>query len=293
MPGTNKLPPFLRGFRRPVGDILCVDIGGSAIKTSILPNTNRKELIGILSGSGAPEFHREPWEPKKTGADEVVGIVTRNVPAGSISTVLISLPGEEVTPDGRETRGWLTNHKFPVNFASTIETTLGLPTGSTSLCHDSRAWAQGVRSILGEYGRVPRSGLAVLVVGTGVAYSIVRPISVQIMHLHAQNHYDWAELRNFARFHEGDWIHKHFGTGYFGWRTKTYKSEADRIHDTRTRFQLVLDELQRVDKVSEFVFAGGWVQELERCHFVQNHSFLTKDTLGFDPGFVPMLGMFA
>lgn len=273
-------------------DILCVDIGGSAIKTAVIHAAGADELWELLNSGRSPQFIRTDWNPKKDGASNVVEIIRRSIPPGEVfSAALLSLPGEEVSPNGRETRSWLRNHGMPVKLAAAIEAALDLPPGTASLCHDTLAWGLGVRALLASQGKHAGRGVGVLAVGTGVAYSFVRTTSVVTRHLHARKRYDWNKLARFANFKPSDWIHNHLGTDYFRWRDQKFNDPHARQRETQKRFQLLLDELERVDQLSAFIFAGGLANELSKCRFKQDHVFLTQSTLGFEPGFIPILGM--
>ena len=293
----NFTPPQAGGlfnaFPDSPADILCVDIGGSAIKTAVLSASSHVEFIAQLHGDNCPHLKRTEWKPKEDGASNVVEFIQSSIPTGpKFSSVLISLPGEEVSANGRKTKNWLQqNHGMPADLASKIEEAFHLQEGSASLCHDTLAWGLGVRSLLASQCKHAGAGVAVLAVGTGVAYSVVRTTSVVARHLHAKNRYDWRKLAKFANFKLDDWIHNHLGTGYFQWRDNKFNDPQERQQETQMRFQLLLDELERRDQLSTFVFAGGLANELAECSFNQNHIFLTKSTLGFDPGFIPMLGM--
>lgn len=297
MPIMNFTPPqtgdLFNAFPDSPADILCVDIGGSAIKIAVLSASSHVEFIEQLYGGNCPHLKRTEWKPKEDGASNVVELIQNSIPIGAkFSSVLISLPGEEVSANGRKTRNWLQQrHGMPADLASKIEEAFDLQQDSASLCHDTLAWGLGVRALLASEGKNAGSGIAVLAVGTGVAYSVVRTTSVATQHLHAQSRYDWQKLAELANFNPNDWIHDHLGTEYFQWRDNKFNAPQERQQETQTRFQLLLDELERRDLLSTFVFAGGLANELEKCSFNQNHICLTKSTLGFDPEFVPMLGM--
>ena len=270
--------------------VLCVDVGGSAIKSVTLRCRTVKNFFDFLSGNPDAVVHREPWNPDKHGPSllEMLKASTRDQP----QRIVLSIGGSEVSSNGRDYRGWLRNKgRVPTHLADEIENTFRLERGKVSIRNDSLAWAQGVSSFLQYRKKSANDGIGLLVVGTGVAFSVITDTGVTIRHLQTENRYDWTKLSKFANFRPDDWIHDHLGTGYFHWRDKELSDSAERQQETQKRYQLLLNELERVHHVSTFIFAGGWANELAKCRFSQNHSFLTKASTGFDPGFIPMLGL--
>ena len=179
------------------------------------------------------------------------------------------------------------------NLANALEEKLGLGRGSVSICNDSFAWGQGVRSWIHQSGRSLAGGIGLLVVGTGVAFTVLTDTGVAVRHIHDWNRYDWSDLARFANFTHGDWIHKHLGAGYFQWRDSRFQTDDVRNDETTRRYQLVFDQLSKAHNLSRFLIGGGCAPKFEGCNFIQQVGTLACGDVGFDPGFLPLLGLAA
>lgn len=270
--------------------VLCIDVGGSAVKSWTFNSAMEQNLWETISDQSSSGVQRRDWDPKRsgTGLVEIIGKSVGDLP----QHVAISIGGSNVSANGRNYHDWLTHAgRVPENLAEEVEKALKLPKGRVSIRSDSWAWAQGVRSFLRHNKKGTGTGVGLLVVGTGVAYSILTDTGVTIRHLHSKGRYDWKALSKFAKFDPGGWIHHHLGGGYFKWRDGKFGDLTDRREETRERYRLLFEELTRKDNVGAFIIAGGYADELEDCLAPDNLIFLTKPRICFDPGFIPMIGM--
>jgi hypothetical protein len=235
MPAFSYLPQL-------DGNVLYLDVGGSAIKSIAIPCHKASDFYSYLKGNSEAAVIRTEWDPHEKG-ETLTQIVSRLVSKlERVHRVAISIGGSNVSSNGRKYGDWMTkNGRVEGNLAESLEHVLALNRGSVSILTDSLAWGQGVRSLLRESGRSLADGVGLLVVGTGVAFTTLTDTGVALRHLHDWNRYDWDELAQFAKFKHGDWIHKHLGAGYFKWRDSQYQSDIDRREETTKRYQFVLE----------------------------------------------------
>lgn len=274
------------------GNVLYLDIGGSAIKSATLPCHRVSDFFAYLAKNPESTVTREKWHPDEEG-DTLAQIVSRLASeSGGVCRVAISIGGSKISSNGRNYDDWMKrNGRIEINLAETLEHELGLQWGAVSIRTDSLAWGQGVRSWLHETGKSATDGIGLLVVGTGVAFTVVTDTGVTMRHLHNWDRYDWSELARFANFTYGEWIHNHLGAGYFRWRDNQIQTENDRRKETNKRYQLVLEQLSRKHKLSQYLIGGGCAPQFQSCVFTEKFDILTLDQVGFDPGFLPFIGM--
>lgn len=275
-------------------NVLYIDIGGSAIKWAILPCQSASDFFSYLAVTPNAKVTRTEWNPDEEG-ETTSQIVSRFI-SGSMNVrrVAISIGGSEVSSNGREYRGWMTRkRRVERNLADALELKLGLGRGSVSIRNDSFAWGYGVRAWLHHSGKSLLDGIGLLVVGTGVAFTVMTDTEVEIHHLHDWGRYDWSDLARFANFKHGEWIHRHIGAGYFRWRDGKFKTESARREETNRRYQLLLDQVTKVHNISRFLIGGGCAPKFKDCNFIQQVGTLACGDVGFDPGFLPLLGLVA
>jgi hypothetical protein len=212
----------------------------------------------------------------------------------NVRRIVISIGGRDVSSNGREYKDWMTRYgRVEKHLADALEEKLCLGRGSVSICNDSFAWGQGVRSWIHQSGKSLADGIGLLVVGTGVAFTVLTDTGVAVRHLNGGDRYDWNELARFANFNPGEWIHKHLGADYFRWRDREYQTEDARREETNRRYQLLLDQLSEAHNLSRFLIGGGCAPRFEDCNFTQQIDTLTSGSVGFDPGFLPLWGLAA
>jgi hypothetical protein len=284
--------PVLSDLPNLDGQILYLDIGGSAIKSAILPCHGASGIFTYLADTPNATVTRTEWNPDEYG-ETVSQIVRRLVSeSGNVRRIAISIGGSEVSSNGREYKGWMTRKgRVESNLADALERELGLMRGSVSILNDSYAWGRGVRSWIHQSGRSLADGIGLLVVGTGVAFTVLTDTGVEIRHIHDWNRYDWSDLARFANFSHGDWIHQHLGADYFRWRDNEHQTEDARREETNRRYQLLLNQLSKAHNLSRFLIGGGCAPRFEGCNFTQQVSTLACGDVGFDPGFLPLIGL--
>jgi len=139
----------------------------------------------------------------------------------------------------------------------------------------------------------PHGGVGLLVMGTGVAFSIISDTGITSLGV-CDSWYDWKELCGIAYCEvEAHAVHRHLASEYFEWRkTQQWDSKALQ-RNAQDRLQAVLKELERHHHVENWVVAGGYASEFENGLYSYRIEFLTKSRLHFDPGFIPLVGLIA
>lgn len=284
--------PILSELNNLDGQILYLDIGGSAVKSAIIPCHSANDFCDYLAKTPSAKVTRTEWNPAESG-ETLSEIASRLVSKSeNVRRIAISIGGSKVSSNGREYKDWMTRKgRLESNLADDLEKKLGLSHGSVSIRNDSFAWGQGVRSWLHQSGKSLGDGIGLLVVGTGVAFTVLTDTGVEIRHIHDWDRYDWSDLARFANFKHGDWIHNHLGAGYFRWRDNEWHSEDDRREETNRRYQLLLNQLSKAHNLSRFLIGGGCASRFEGCNFTQQVSTLAYREVGFDPGFLPLIGL--
>jgi predicted NBD/HSP70 family sugar kinase len=275
---------------KPNNNVLFVDVGGTNIRAAVLPDWSPPEFFKALAENPELKMRRKMWNPKKDGGS-LASLITERV-AGDleIHRAVISIPGK-VSLNGREYKGWLkgglTWKGVPKNLAATIEKTIPLTKGSVNMLNDAAAWGQGTRALMRDRGVWILGGVGMLTVGSGVGFSIVTSSGVTAKELWSG--YNWSKLNHHARHR--DTVHVNLARDYFEWREKQ-KWDADRkAEDAGIRLRLVLEELARRHQIKNFVVGGGYAKEFMACDSKFNIAFLTQESLGFDPDFIPMIGL--
>jgi hypothetical protein len=268
------------------GNSLYLDIGGTAIKSAIVPTLPPNEMVEFLTSQMEHGPKREEWNPH-----EDCSLLERIIEELAHSQnhifdrVLISITGENISSNGRNYRDWL---NIPDNLAEQIESSLEIPTGSTRIHHDSLAWGRGVRFLMHQNGKSAAERIGILALGNAVAFSIITDAEVSAVDINNDVH-DWRSFRTETNC-RNDSLHNQLGKKYFDWRESNL-ADYDRARNTQSRFQIVLNELNRVHNLNSFIFAGGNARKLSECQFTQNHIILADQSVGFSPGFIPLLGM--
>lgn len=279
-------PRAFSAFVSKPSNVLYVDIGGTNIRGAVLPAWSPSEFFRALAENPELKMRRKVWNPKEDGG-RLVSLITEIVSGEpEPHRAVISIPGK-VSSNGRGYKGWMRKKGVPLDLAGSIEEKFALTRGSVNMLNDAAAWGQGTRALMRHYGAWNLGGVGMLTVGSGVGFSIVTSSGVTAKELWFG--YNWSKLNHHAR--HPDTVHVNLARVYFEWREKQ-KWDADRkAEDAGIRLRLVLEELAKRHQIETFVVGGGYASEFMACKSKFNVEFLTNESLGFDPGFIPMIGL--
>jgi tRNA A-37 threonylcarbamoyl transferase component Bud32 len=266
--------------------VLCLDIGGSHIRSLFLPERELHGLLEIRDDGGKWELRRGSWNPETQGG-ELGGIIRNRIPDGlTADRVLVSVAGV-VSPNGRRYRGWLQRGGVPEDLAEFIENGLNLTPGTVILLNDAVAWGLGARIVMRHRGMGNIGSFGMIVVGTGVGFAAVT--LSQVIGKELWDDHDFDKLNRFAG-HDGG-IHANMGKPYFDWLDDQPWTEAQKIENTITRLNLVLSVLAENHGIDTFVIGGGFAARFQKHQSPYKVHVLSRENLGFDPGYIPMIGL--
>ncbi len=282
----TEAPRVFSAFVSKPINVLYVDIGGTNIRGAVLPDWSPSEFFRALAENPELKMRRKVWNPKEDGG-RLVSLITEIVSGEpEPHRTVISIPGD-VSSNGRGYKGWMRMKGVPLDLAASIEEKAALTRGSVNMLNDAAAWGQGTRALMRHCGAWNLGGVGMLTVGTGVGFSIVTSSGVTAKELWSG--YDWSKLNRHASYNNT--VHVNLGRDYFKWREKQQWGEDRKVEDAGTRMRLVLEELSKRHQIETFVVGGGYASEFIACDSKFKVEFLTQESLGFDPGFIPMIGL--
>ena len=304
---------------------LLIDIGGTSVKSKCLEITDHESFLRSLKAGCFGWVERSLWQERgllKTLQDLIERTARHHVevwksPGGHVSPIrfieTIDLKRIRVSitdhtqQDSRRYRGYLTwKCGLPEKLAEQMEQWAGngwyhscgslFPNQPIALTHDSQAWALGFQRLLNDDKGVTRDPVSLLVVGTGISFvkvsrSLMITTKIEVPELSDATH-DWQKLRERGGWGEASRApHNHLAKLFFDWLDSQGWND-DRVNDEiNVRTEMLLKELERVHGIRRFVFAGGYGERFSNIATKYHTEVLTQKKLGFDPDFIPMLGL--
>jgi hypothetical protein len=303
---------------------LLIDIGGTSIKSYYTDLSDSGQFLKSLK-AGAIGIRRSPWEKhglvetlrdlvkepepeevwKHTGGHGPTIKVIERRPQ-TFKRIRVSIT-DHTSGDSRSYRGYLTRTGgLPEDLAEQMERWAGggwsrscgilIPNEPITLTHDTRAWGLGFQRILKDEYRVFSEPVGLLVVGTGISFVKVSPQLLVFSKMECPElsdaPHDWTRLRD-----QGGWgetsraPHNHLAKPFFDWLDSQEWSAARKDDEINVRSNMLLEELVSVHRIRKFVFAGGFAERFSKINTQYPVEILTKRQLGFDPDFIPMLGL--
>ncbi|MGJ8641775.1 MAG: alpha/beta hydrolase [Luteolibacter sp.] len=269
------------------GQVLHVDIGGGSVRTWIAPEMTNEEAFDSLRKGESTAMSRTAWNPEIDGR-RLPDIIQEMLPADlAVTRVLVAIP-DNPSPNGRRCDGWLKQKcGVPENLSEALEERLSLLTGSVTLLNDGIAWGQGAKALMRHSGVWNLGGVGVLAMGTGVGFAVVTQSRVTPKDL--KSGYNLSKLCKVAN-HGGD-VHVNLGTPYFKWMEQQGWDQERQTADATRRLELLIEEIDKVDQIDTFLVGGGHAPWFGSINDRFKTIYLTEETLGFDPGYIPLIGL--
>jgi hypothetical protein len=302
---------------------LLIHIGGTSIKSCSSDISDAGSFLKSFK-AGAVGLSRIPWkeqglletlrdlvkEPqlkevwKHTGGHgPTIKVIER--PEGP-KRIRVSIT-DHTSGDSRFYRGYLAQTGgLPADLAEQMEHWAGggwsrscgilIPNKPITLTHDTRAWGLGFQRVWSDKHGGLSEPVGLLVVGTGISFvkmsrAMLISSKLEFPELSDASH-DWTRLRE-----RGGWgdtsraPHNHLARPFFNWLDSQGWNDTRMDDEINVRADMLLQELERVHGIRKFVFAGDYGERFSKIDTQYPVEILTKRKLGFDPDFIPMLGL--
>jgi hypothetical protein len=302
---------------------LLIDIGGTSIKSYYTDISDSGSFLKSLK-AGAIGLRRSPWEKqglvetlrdlvKEPEPEEVwkhtgghgptIKVIER--PEGP-KRIRVSIT-DHTSGDSRSYRGYLTRTGgLPEDLAEQMERWAGggwsrscgilIPNEPITLTHDTQAWGLGFQRVWKDKHGDISEPVGLLVVGTGISFVKVSRSMLVFSRLECPElcdaPHDWSRLRE-----RGGWgevsraPHDHLAKLFFDWLDSQGWNDTRIDDEISVRADMLLQELERAHGIRKFVFAGGYGKRFSKLVSKYHVEVLTERELGFDPDFIPMLGL--
>lgn len=280
--------------------ILCVDIGGTRIKYSVLPQKpNLKDIgsaklfdlrtLGWLNKSFSNLFSNNHWAS-----------ITSNKNISNYTDLAVCVPGP-ISEGKYFERNDLIDCGIPKNLKVSIQNSLNIP---VTLIKDADAWAIGVE----KYFKLTKKDInfpaIVLVFGTGIGVSIIKSsneiYSIEISKAPCEfNHLSYKASHPIDQ----SWtVHNIIGNRYFEWISQDNQNWSyDKIRvEFTSRINAFILDLKKIlpNNINEFetIVLGGGNSEYVSVKKLENDTgknviTLCKKHLPINPDFIPLLGL--
>jgi hypothetical protein len=281
--------------------LFCVDIGGTSIKSALVPTPIAGEkiptenVLGRLPSTGVLN-HSLPSEIAMLFKESCR---RRKVDASRVEGIRISITGE-VSACGTHYNGHLKDRGVPGSLARHIARECGVGESAVRLVTDSTAWAIGFTA--GGSGCNGPWPAGVLCLGTGVGFAVARtPEEMDTMEL-SDEEYDFGILFQRAGHGKAAWeVHNHLGRPFFQWADGKKWDRCMMTSEFSARVGLLLSALHRAyPSIRRWALGGGhanfldpaqvWSDSRCRPEASREITLLTDSTLGHPSDWIPLIG---